>query len=97
MSVVIHQLTKKDLLNGFPHLLFKLSPIGNVSTGELFDKFYKRERLNCYNTIVGEIDGKLGCTATLFVEEKFIHQCSRCGHIEDVVFEPEIRKSRMAT
>ena len=46
--------------------------------------------------LLADLDtGKVIATATLFVERKFIRNCGKCGHIEDVVVDSTYRGLRL--
>lgn len=68
-------------------LLSQLTEIGNISK-EMFINRLKEIEQNrylylyiMYNTITDE----LIASGTLYIEPKFIHECSKIGHIEDIV------------
>ena len=62
-------------------------------------QFSKSQYLNLLHKIqnhseiwICEIGGKIGGSATLVIEHKFIFNISKVGHIEDVITHPEYRK-----
>jgi glucosamine-phosphate N-acetyltransferase len=89
MSFILRELQDDDLSNGFFETLSNLSEVGSISK----EKNLAEKILNIikhdknYITIIAE-DQKnhqvIG-TATLLIEQKFIHNGGKAGHIEDVV------------
>jgi hypothetical protein len=95
VNVVLRPLQAEDYHKGFLVLLGQLAVVGSVS----FDQFKKRfeEQQNVspqtYFTVVIEDTNKskIIATATLIVEMKYTHGCSKVGHIEDVVVDETYR------
>ena len=75
----------EDFEKGYLQLLTHLTEVGD---GHYITRFQEIEKLYPYLQIwvIEELDKKkiIG-TATLLIEPKFIHGCSKVGHIEDVV------------
>ena len=93
MSIHFRVLQKPDYNKGFLQLLSQLSTVGPVSQ-EKFDKLFdKRESNPNVHTFVYEKNGKIACSATLLVEDKYLHECSPAGHIEVVVVDKNERKT----
>lgn len=91
MSVRFRLLEKSDYDKGFLQLLSQLSTVGDVPR-ELFEQQFDRRETNPnFHTFVCEKNGKIACSATLLVEDKYLHRCSRAGHIEDVVVDAHER------
>eukprot|EP01083_Nonionella_stella_P220259 788245_1 len=85
-------LEKGDYDKGYLQLLGLLTTVGTVSR-ELFNKtFDKLEPANIKIFVIEDLSAKkiIAC-CTLAIEQKFIHQCSSVGHIEDVVSDTNIR------
>lgn len=79
----IRKLEKQDYNKGYLNLLENLTVVGKISKDE-FDKTF--DELNSdYHIYVIEKENKIVATGTLLVEKKFIHQCGKVGHIEDIV------------
>ena len=89
MSFIIREIEENDFDNGFFETLSNLSAVGGIKTNEVLKKEIIKEIITNkdYVIIISE-DTKsrevIG-TATLFIEQKFIHNGGKVGHIEDVV------------
>jgi len=89
MSFTIREIEENDFDNGFFETLSNLSAVGGIKTNEVLKKEIIKEIITNkdYVIIISE-DTKsrevIG-TATLFIEQKFIHNGGKVGHIEDVV------------
>ncbi len=88
MSFTIRELKEEDLSNGFFETLSNLSEVGKLSN----DTIRKREILReikdkRYRIVVAEDkhNHQIVGSATLLIEQKFIHNGGKAGHIEDVV------------
>ncbi|KAL0211912.1 hypothetical protein RCL1_005538 [Eukaryota sp. TZLM3-RCL] len=85
------KLKELDFECGFIQLLSQLTDIGDVSLSRF------RQTLNTLPSAIhvyvieNKNSGKVVATATLLVEQKFIHSCGSVGHIEDVVVASEYR------
>ena len=93
MAVSFRRLQVDDYQKGFLRLLSQLSTVGNVSKEKFEALFKKRENNPLYHTFVAERDGKIICSATLLIEDKYLHECSPAGHIEDVVVDESYRRT----
>jgi len=87
----IRLLHKNDFYKNYINLLSQLSTIDNIT----YQNF-----LNVYNSLnnnhkiyVVEINDVIIASATLLIENKFIHNCGKVGHIEDVVVDKNYRKN----
>ena len=84
-SIKIRKLQKKDLYNGFLlslDSLRKSSHLKPKKANTIFDKISKNPDHIIYVAIN---DGKVIGATTLLIEQKFIHDGGKIGHIEDVV------------
>jgi glucosamine-phosphate N-acetyltransferase len=83
----IRRLEENDYELGFLNILTELTTVGTISKEEWLNQFKivssnsSIEIWVIHNTLLNKILG----SATLFIEPKFIHNCSNVGHIEDVV------------
>lgn len=86
-GLLIRPLKSGDYDRGFLQLLSQLTEIGNVSREQFLNTFHRMKSTNGYYIVVIEdlSIGKVIASATLVVEQKFIHNCSVRGHLEDVV------------
>jgi glucosamine-phosphate N-acetyltransferase len=88
MSFIIRELKEEDLSNGFIETLSNLSEVGKLAN----DTIRKREILSKikdknYRIVIAEDNQnhQIIGSATLLIEQKFIHNGGKAGHIEDVV------------
>jgi glucosamine-phosphate N-acetyltransferase len=88
-SIKIRKLQKKDLYNGFLlslDALRKSSHLKPKKANTIFDKISKNPDYVIYVAIRDE---KVIGATTLLIEQKFIHDGGKVGHIEDVVVRKE--------
>lgn len=96
-SYTIRPLTLKDVLKGnYLNILSELTTV--QSDSKPLSKETLTERFQSLNptyyhicVLVRHSDSRIVGAATLLIEEKFIHECGRIGHIEDVVVSKEAR------
>lgn len=88
MQFNLRLLKEDDFLNGFFDTLSNLSEIGDINkNSERIKEIFKELSYNKnFKIIVAEDkeNHKIIGTATLFIEQKFIHDGGKVGHIEDV-------------
>ncbi|KAK6639014.1 hypothetical protein RUM43_007284 [Polyplax serrata] len=87
-NLIVRPLSTTDYDKGFIELLGQLTESGHPTKEEFLEKFhYMKSCPNTYYVTVIEdlITKRIIGAATLFVEHKFIHRCSKRGHLEDVV------------
>ncbi len=83
----IRRLQLEDFERGYLHLLSYLTHVGE---GHYITRFQEIQKLYPYLQIwvMEEPEKKkIVGSATLLIEPKFIHGCSKVGHIEDVVID----------
>ncbi len=84
VKVVIRKLQKKDIHNGFLISLDSLRKSSHISPKKahtIFEKISKNPNQIIYVALINkEIVG----TASILIEQKFIHEGGKVGHIEDV-------------
>ena len=89
MSFIIREIEENDFDNGFFETLSNLSTVGGIKTNEVLKKEIIKEIItnNDYIIIISEDvkSREVVGTATLLIEQKFIHNGGKVGHIEDVV------------
>ncbi len=84
-EVVIRELKKEDLWNGFLTSLDSLKEASSISKEKASEIFEKINSNPDHIIAVAEMDGKIVGSTTLLIESKFIHNGGLVGHIEDVV------------
>lgn len=84
IDIKIRELEEKDLFNGFLESLDSLRKASNLSPKKAKEIFKKIKSNKNYKIYVAVIDSKVVGTTTLFIEQKFIHDGGKVGHIEDV-------------
>lgn len=90
----VRKLEISDRKKGFVELLQQLTVCGSISD-EAFDKRFNEvakygdDHLIC--VIEGRDSGKIIATGSVFIEKKFIRNCGKVGHIEDVVVDSNVR------
>ena len=88
----IRELRKSDFANGFFETLSNLSQVGQISqdteeAAKILDSIEENNISKIY-VAVGN-NGQIIGSITLLVEQKFIHNGGKVGHIEDVVTRKE--------
>jgi glucosamine-phosphate N-acetyltransferase len=88
----IRELRKSDFRNGFFETLSNLSQVGQISqnieeAAKILDSIEENKLSKIY-VAVGS-NGQIIGSITLLVEQKFIHNGGKVGHIEDVVTRKE--------
>lgn len=90
-EIKIRKIQKKDLSDGFLHSLDSLrntSDMNPKKSRAIFDKISKTPNEVIY---VAVIDSKIIGAASIIIEQKFIHDGGKVGHIEDVVVAKEFQ------
>lgn len=95
IELTLRPLEAEDYHKGFLQLLGQLAVVGNVSYQQFKQRFEEQRNIvpQTYFTVVIEDTKKkkIIATATLIVEIKYTHGCSKVGHIEDVVVDESYR------
>lgn len=84
VNIKIRELEEKDLFNGFLESLDSLRKASDSSPKKAKEVFKKIKSDKNYKIYVAVLDSKVIGTTTLFIEQKFIHNGGKVGHIEDV-------------
>mmetsp|Transcript_987 Transcript_987/g.3079 ORF Transcript_987/g.3079 Transcript_987/m.3079 type:complete len:145 (-) Transcript_987:1206-1640(-) len=72
-------------------LLCQLTQAPAVGREAFERQFQEQTSSGDYFVVVAEHKGKIVATATLLVERKFLRNCGKVGHIEDVVVDRAMR------
>ncbi|EXB88704.1 Glucosamine 6-phosphate N-acetyltransferase 1 [Morus notabilis] len=89
----VRRLELLDKNKGFIELLQQLTVCDSVSDKEFGERFRELSSLGD-NHLIGVIEdqfGKIVATGSVFIEKKFIRNCGKVGHIEDVVVDGSTR------
>lgn len=90
-SIKIRKLQKKDIYNGFLLSLDSLRKSSHIKPKKanlIFDKISKNPHQVIY---VAVQDSKVIGSASILIEQKFIHDGGNVGHIEDVAVKKEFQ------
>ncbi|KAL6988413.1 Glucosamine-phosphate N-acetyltransferase-like protein [Sarracenia purpurea var. burkii] len=93
-SFRVRKLEISDKSKGFIELLQQLTVCDSVSDKAYEERFrqlssYGDDHLIC--VIEDDWSGKIVATGSMFIEKKFIRNCGKVGHIEDVVVDSSTR------
>lgn len=90
-DLIIRKLQKKDLFNGFLQSLDSLRKASDLNPKKA-EKIFKQISDNPNQvTYVAIKDSKVIGATTIIIEQKFIHDGGKVGHIEDVVVAKEFQ------
>jgi len=95
MQPVIREMTGPDLALGFLESLTALAEV-NLSFEAAAEVFRARLRAGVRTYVACVGDHVVG-TASLVLEQKFIHKGGKVGHIEDVAVHPDCRHLRVGS
>ena len=93
LSLRLRPLENRDFSNYFLQLLAELTTVGELPKSWCEQRLRMIDRDELQEVIVLEDLGNAQVcgAATLVVESKFIHECGRVGHLEDVVVHAGLR------
>lgn len=94
----VRKLEISDKGKGFIELLQQLSVCDSVSDKEFEDRFGELSGLgddHVIGVIEDEVSGKIIATGSVFIEKKFLRNCGKVGHIEDVVVDSSARGKQL--
>ena len=92
-EVIIREIRKEDLWNGFLTSLDSLRKASDIEKSKAEEIFEKIQNNPDHVIAVAENEDKIIGSATLLLEPKFIHQGGTIGHIEDVVVDKNYQLS----
>jgi len=90
----VRKLQISDKNKGFIELLRQLTVCDSVSDKDFEDRFRELSTLgddHIISVIEDESSGKIIATGCIFIEKKFLRNCGKVGHIEDVVVDSNAR------
>ncbi|XP_051132502.1 glucosamine 6-phosphate N-acetyltransferase-like [Andrographis paniculata] len=94
----VRKLEISDKNKGFIELLQQLTVCNPISEEAFKERFYEiakpgDDHLIC--VIEDKDSGKIVATGSIFIEKKFLRNCGKAGHIEDVVVESSFRGKQL--
>jgi glucosamine-phosphate N-acetyltransferase len=95
MEPVIREIIGPDLAHGFLESLAALAEV-NLTFEEAAEVLRARMRAGI-RTYVAYVGDRVVGTASLVIEQKFIHKGGKIGHIEDVAVHPNSRQLRVGS
>ena len=90
----VRRLELSDQKKGFIELLQQLTVCDSVTDKDFEDRFQELSSLgddHLIGVIEDDQSGKIVATGSVFIEKKFIRNCGKVGHIEDVVVDSNAR------
>mgnify|MGYP006153335641 CR=1 FL=1 len=96
-DIIIRELDYCDLSNGFLESLDSLKTASTLTDSQRLEIFKKIQNSSSQIIYVILKDSKVIGSATLLIEQKFIHDGKCVGHIEDVVIKKEFQKTNFGT
>ncbi len=94
-DLIIRELRKEDLWNGFLTTLDSLRQASDIDRNKADEIFEKINSNPDHIVVIAEVDGKIVGTTTLLIEPKFIHKGGLVGHIEDVVVDKNFQGQKI--
>ena len=92
-GLMMRPLSLGDFHRGFLPLLSQLTTVGEVAEEQWqkrFNRMLSMQDTYLVTVIEDTTTGQVVGSATLVVEDKFIHNCGRVGRVEDVVVSKEV-------
>jgi glucosamine-phosphate N-acetyltransferase len=91
----LRRLQAEDYSKGYCQLLSVLTQVGEIPE-PAFQTTLQRidSQPDTYNILVLEEEetGALAATGTLLIEQKFVHNTGKVGHVEDIVVSPDFQR-----
>jgi len=92
-EIIVRKITESDLDNGFLEALDSLRLTSNIDKNKAHQILQKISKNPDHVIFVAIQDGKVIGSTTLLIEQKFIHDGGKVGHIEDVVVSKQFQSS----
>jgi glucosamine-phosphate N-acetyltransferase len=96
-DIIIRELEIDDLKNGFLESLDSLKPASTLSEEKVLNIFQKIKKNPFQLVFVVIKKSQVIGSATLILEQKFIHDGKYVGHIEDVVINKNFQKFKIGS
>jgi glucosamine-phosphate N-acetyltransferase len=90
-EIIVRKIVESDLDNGFLESLDSLRRASNIDRKKAKAILGKINQNTDHVIFVGIYNGKVIGSTTLLIEQKFIHDGGKAGHIEDVVVSKEFQ------
>ncbi|CAJ0962131.1 unnamed protein product [Ranitomeya imitator] len=96
-GLVLRPLCTADINRGYYKVLGQLTKVGDVTAEDFIKTFeHMKKTENYYVIVVEDLNlGQIVATATLIIENKFIHGCAKRGRIEEVVVSDQCRGKQL--
>ncbi|PSN48908.1 putative glucosamine 6-phosphate N-acetyltransferase [Blattella germanica] len=97
-GLLVRPLCLSDYDKGFIQLLGQLTKVGDITREKFLERFEKMKLCpdTYYVTVIEDTQlGRIIGSATLVVEQKFIHNCAVRGRLEDVVVSDDYRGKQL--
>mmetsp|Transcript_32588 Transcript_32588/g.81680 ORF Transcript_32588/g.81680 Transcript_32588/m.81680 type:complete len:185 (+) Transcript_32588:164-718(+) len=97
-NFVIRPLRRDDFDRGYMKLLAQLTSVGKVTKEQFERRFDELQQTPgiYYIIVVEDVFSKnVVGSGTLVIEPKFIHNCGKSGHLEDIVVDSEHRGNQL--
>lgn len=95
----IRKLEIEDYFKGYKELLSQLTDASDMKM-ENFQEAFRQCIINQYLhvVVIENVDmRKIVATGTVFIEQKFTHNCGKVAHIEDVVVDKDVRHMKFGS
>ena len=99
LSMRMRTLERRDYDHQFLELLAELTEVGHLTRAAFEQRLDMFDHDELQDMVVVEEEGeRIVCAAgTLVIEQKFIHECGRVGHLEDLVVRKLLRRKGLGS
>ncbi|KAI9011253.1 acyl-CoA N-acyltransferase [Gaertneriomyces semiglobifer] len=80
-----------DYDKGYLKLLEQLTVVGEISREQFVQRFKDMQALPLRTVVIQSPDDQIVASGTLLLESKFVRNCGKVGHIEDIVVDASLR------